>query len=151
MSWLLLPVFLSFPPLEKRNWTVLWGGEALVPRREKEGLCVWSLSDHTGQIHQHVCSVGWVEKYEVQREERPLSLQAVSGKGQQDPALLPGFRSPTRWQQLLFLLTPFSSKIVSAHVGQATLKLGMAWLQLGSWACLFSLCCSSSNKRFFCL
>lgn len=75
------------PPSEKCNWAVLWGGETTVPRGEKEGLRVWSLSDHTGQIHQHVRCVGWVEKHEVQCEERPLSLQAVRGKGQQDPGL----------------------------------------------------------------
>lgn len=79
--------FCLFLPLEKRNWTVLWGGETLVPCGEKEGLCVWSVSDHTGKVHQHVCGVGWAEKYEVQCEERPLGLQAVSGKGQQDPGL----------------------------------------------------------------
>lgn len=76
---------LFFSPLEKRDWTILWGGETLVPRGEEEGLCVWSISDHAGQIHQHVCSIGWVEKYEVQREEWPFSLQAVSGEEQQDP------------------------------------------------------------------
>lgn len=79
------PCFFFFSPLEKCNWTILWGGETLVPCREEEGLCVWSISDHAGQIHQHVCSIGWVEKYEVQCEERPFSLQAVSGKERQDP------------------------------------------------------------------
>lgn len=79
------PCFFSvFSLLEKCNWTILWRGETLVSCREEEGLCVWSISDHTGQIHQYVCSIGWAEKYEVQCEEWPFSLQAVSGKEQQD-------------------------------------------------------------------
>lgn len=53
--WLLF----FFPPLAKCNWTVLRGSETLVPRRKEKRLCLWSLSDHTGQIYQHVCSFRW--------------------------------------------------------------------------------------------
>lgn len=142
------PCFLSFfptPPLEKCNRTILWGGETLVPRREEKGLCVWSISDHAGQIHQHVRGIGWVEKYEVQREERPFSLQTVSGKESRTGFLPPAHRPPTRWQQLLFFfLKAFSSKVVLVW-DRLTWNWGMHWLQIGRWENLFSLCSSSSK------
>lgn len=143
---------LFFSPLEKRDWTILWGGETLVPRGEEEGLCVWSISDHAGQIHQHVCSIGWVEKYEVQREEWPFSLQAVSGE-RSNRTRVSAARIQTSHEMaaVALFLTAFFSKVFPSRVGQITLKLGMHWLQLGSWVNLFSLCCSFSSKRFFCL
>lgn len=66
-----------FLSTEKCNWKILWRGEAFVSCREEEGLCVWSVSDHSWKVYQHVCCFGWAEKYEVQREEWPFGLQTV--------------------------------------------------------------------------
>lgn len=48
-----------------------------MPCRAEEGLCLRGLPPDPGQVHQHVCSLGRAEEYEVQCQERPLCLQEV--------------------------------------------------------------------------
>lgn len=70
--------FPFLPFAAKSHRTLLRRGQAPVPCREEEGLCVRGLPAHPGQVHQHVCGAGRAEEHEVQRQERPLGLQKVA-------------------------------------------------------------------------
>lgn len=147
--------FSVFSLLEKCNWTILWRGETLVSCREEEGLCVWSISDHTGQIHQYVCSIGWAEKYEVQCEEWPFSLQAVSGKEQQDLGFCchnTGFPPDGSSCSFSWQLSPqkWSALWTLPCVGQFTLKLEMHSLTVVRHLsnCIFFMLFFQQQKSF---
>lgn len=138
-------VFLPIREMPLNGFVGRWG--VCATQREGRTLClkpIWSHWANSSTCLQ--CWTSWRTWSAVWR----TTTQPTSGEcgGQQDPAFAARIQASHEMAAVAFLLTAFSSKIVSSRVGQATLKLGMAWLQLGSWMHLFSLCSSSSSKGF---
>lgn len=67
------------PPPAHRHRPFLRGGPPPLSRRAQEGLRLRGVSADPRKVHQHVRRAGRTEEHEVQRQERPLGLQAVGG------------------------------------------------------------------------